>query len=333
MEYENLQVAKKRTLKKVRRDFLNKRCDEDEPKEVDSSTRLLNSNNIHLIAGNIGLVEINRQIYLEPGYVNMLYAVQDVRIDQRPGNSIIRMNFQVSNKNNLMPWEYTVKRLESYGDLNLATWAYKIKNYYAKHMTAMANYYDIMNMKSTSQLIEMKEASEKLYQEIESERSFFMARYLAKIDSIELVSASYDEGFLKELGFDIQNFSSWTLSNGLPKMLEQDCSIGMKFAQLFLNSKMTDYKSIQKEPQHLNSLVDRNGGKKLRGLQTILVTEYAEEGIYLSAYCTLLKEQEFDLSLKSLVPEKSNSKIYKPASSNRNSNLYEETRSEAWEEH
>jgi len=70
--------------------------------------------------------------------------------------------------------------------------------------------------------------------------------------------------------------------------------------------------------------------KKLRGLQTILVTEYAEEGIYLSAYCTLLKEQEFDFSLKSLIPEKSNSKIYKSSSLNPNSNLYEDTRSEAW---
>jgi len=330
MEYENLQVAKKRTLKKVRRDFINKKRDDDETKEVDPSTRLLNSNKIHLIAGNIGLVEINRQIYLEPGYVNMLYAVQDVKIDQRPGNSIIRLSFQVNNKNNLMPWEYTVKRLESYGDLNLATWAYKIKSYYAKHMAAMANYYDAINMKSSNQLDEVRETSRQLYQEIESQRSFFMARYLAKIESIELVSASYDEGFLKELGFDIHNFSSWVLGNGLPKMLEQDCSIGMKFAKLFLNSTMTDYKTIQKEPQHLNALVDRNGGKKLRGLQTILVTEYAEEGIYLSAYCTLLKEQEFDFSLKSLIPEKSNSKIYKSSSLNPNSNLCEDTRSEAW---
>jgi hypothetical protein len=324
MEFENRQVTKKRTLTKVRRDFLHKKENEDESKEVDPSTRILNNNNIHLIAGNIGLVEINRQIYLEPGFVNMLYAVRDFEIEKRPNSSIINLSFQIANENSLAPWEYTVKRLESYGDLNLATWAYKIKTYYTKHVAAMANYYELMNLKTSSQINEARENARMLCKDIEKERSFFMARYLAKIDTIELVSASFDEGFLKELGFDINNFSYWALSNGLPKMLEKDSSLTMKFAQLFLNSKITDYKPLQKEPQHMNSLLDKNGGRKQKGLQTIMVTETAEEGIYLNIYCTLVKDQDLDLPLQNLVNDKSNLKTYKKSTNIMDGNQFQD---------
>jgi len=286
-----METYKKRALTKVRRDFLFKKAEENEEKDVDPSTRYLTSSQVNVIAGDIGLVEINREICLELWYANGHYKIGNFEIEGRSHSRVATLNLKPENSN-LCPWEYTVKRLESYGDLSLATWAHRLKTCQNNHTKFMRSYYETFKQNDSEMLKTIHQVMEKarfLCKEVENNHAFYKVRYFANQEAKNLSSISYDERFLKKLGHDsIEEFGKWVLKNGIPTMSEQDAPVNLKYGQLVLDCNVADYESIFQGPEQPSRLVDKNGFKKDVMMQTVFIPEPTEEGIYVNTYYLLI---------------------------------------------
>jgi hypothetical protein len=313
-----METHKKRALTKVRRDFLFKKADEnEEEKEIDPSTRCLSNNQVNIIAGDLGMVERNREICLEFYYANQQYQVDRFELEQRSHSLVINLELK-SHKFNVCPVEYTIKRLESYGNLELATWAHRIKKSQTSHSQSMTRYYDALKLSGSNglaTLIEAKERADLLCKDLESRYSFFKVRYFADQDSKHLSSISFDGGFLKRIGHNIHDFGSSAVRNGLP-IITDETSIGnMKYGQAMLDCNLVDYESVFEGPEQTSKLVDKNGFKKNVQMRTVFILEPSPEGVYMNTYYILLDQPLTPGAEKLAIPQDNLAtglKSYKP---------------------
>jgi len=287
-----METHKKRALTKVRRDFLFKKAEENEEKDIDPSTRCLSNNQVNIIAGDIGMVERNREICVEFYYANQQYQVDRFELEQRSHSLVINLELKL-HKFNMCPVEYTIKRLESYGNLELATWAHRIKKSQASHTKSMRSYYDTIKLNGPTALAALNEAKERagfLCKELEGRYSFFKVRYFADQDSKNISSISYDDGFLKRIGRNIQSFGSEVVKNGLPVITDETAIPNIKYGQAMLDCNLVDYESVFEGPEQTSKLVDKNGFKKSVQMRTVFILEPSLEGVYMNTYYVLLDQ-------------------------------------------
>jgi len=289
-----MEAYKKRTLKKVRKTHLLKKAEEDEGILVDLATRILNKSRTNVIVRSIGLVETNREVFLDINFLNTLYKAASFQLDTRYQFPVATVQFKPLTDENSWPLEYILERLESYGDLKMALWAQRLKSCHTMQSKVMRSYFNFIErdrQEGSSLLKETKIRASFLVQDFESQQIFFKVRFLISNHSKELVSASFDQRFLEKIGHNLDCFESWVIQNGLPLVSKRNCSLNMKYAQAFLDCTLINCESIYQGPEYFTDLIDKNGTKEKQVLQTVFILEPSEEGIFLNTYC-IIKENK-----------------------------------------
>jgi len=286
MECETSVNPKKRVLKKVRSRFLHKKPEENSAQDIDPTTRCLSTGTVHQMVPSIGLVEVDRKICTELRFIQFRYDISTIDLNKTPLSSSVTINFKINPEYLAVPWEYTIKRLESYGDLNLATWAHIIKNYYAQGPGKLYSKRFEMMMNET------RERAALTCETFESQYPYHKGIFLTNETSTELLSVSWNESFLKEMGHTSENFMERISKDGLQPMSPQDSAINRNFGKVFLNYVLGKCQPIQEEPDFVAYLYNKDGTVRKCVLQNYLIMYPAPEGIYFISYYILKKEKE-----------------------------------------
>ena len=308
MNYVDYRGMKKRPLRKVRKDYIYKKPPKDTLFSPDFVTPCLNEGKVNTIAQSIGLVEVNRQIFLETKFLNEYYKINHIEIhsiENKLNSLTVTLSLSINENSNITPWQYTVKRLESYGDLNLATWAYKAKKYYSNHSEAITRYFELLRLDEQRGFSALEKARTKAFltcQEIENGFAFHKAVLFANKENTELLSISFDEGFLKGMNHTPESFASWSKVNGLPTLFKNDCSINMKFGNSILDGVVINAKSIQEGPEFECSLIGEGENLQKLTMQNIIILCPDKEGVYM--YCYYIIKDNKDEKGKSIIEER-----------------------------
>ena len=283
----------KRVLKKVRKDFLNKKDDQDETALVDPSTHILGSDQVHMIKACNCLVLVNRKICMGLQYLNSQYDVS-AEITEAPFQPRrVYLNVRLNRQNETAPWEYTVKRLESYGDLDLAMWAHKVKEHYTNYPRTMNKYFELLNSQDPKilQYIEKcKNQAQAAMEEIENKYPYRKLSVLSSKESAEILCSSYNESFLNEVGHTPESFIECTQKNGLPAYFAADCGTNHHVAQKFLACVILNNNGpISEEPEFDTFIFDKNGDKKRVIGEVVNILEPTPEGIMVYIYFLIKK--------------------------------------------
>ena len=292
----------KRVLKKVRKDFVHKKDDQDETALVDPTTHILGDNQIHMIKACNCLVLVNRKICMGLQFLNSQYDVNAVITEAPFQPRRVYLNVKLNRHNETAPWEYTVKRLESYGDLDLAMWAHKVKEHYTNYPRTINKYFELLNSQDSKvlQYIEKcKEQAQLACQEIETKYPYRKLSVLSSKDSAEILCSSYNESFLHEVGHTPESFVECTKMNGLPTYFAADCANNHHVAQKFLACVILNNNGpVSEEPEYETFIYDKNGNKKRVIGQTVNILEPTPEGIMVYIYFLLKRHQPSGNMLK-----------------------------------
>ena len=285
------QNHKKRVLKKVREQYIRKKPDWNDPRDIDPSTRLLCTGEVHPIIPCIGLVEIDRKICVEIEFVHFQYNVSSVTIENNMGSSKLILGFSPNKDSSSTPWEYAVKRLESYGDLELATWAHKIRACFANHSLSMNKYFEQVYSGEKSVNFSLEKARTKaalMCESIESQYPYFKGVFLSKKNSTDLVTVTMSDGFLKEMGHSPESFLLQQKKKGITPIVPKESATTKNFGMAFLNYFMGNYQPTNEEN---DALYDKDGTRRKCIMQNVLILDPTPEGILIYNYFILKKEK------------------------------------------
>lgn len=280
--------SKVKVLKKVRRQFLRKAVEEEPPPLlVDPQAHHISGTDVYAINYSVGLVEHKRKICIGPQYLNIHFNVKKSTLASTKQSKTAALDLCINENNPPVSWEYTVKRLESYGDLQFATWAHRIRNHYAKYSKVMSNYYDLLESNSpgfheTYKLTQHE--AENACREIESNYSYNKIVQFLKKDANELISSSYSEGFLEKIGHTPDSFLSWSKINGLPKILNTDSPMYEDIIKEFLNCIPMITNAIQEGPESESEIYHREGHKLKITAKCVTILDPTPEGIFYYFY-------------------------------------------------
>jgi len=119
MDVVNNPLIRKRSVSKVRRPFLNKKIDKDEPELIDPATKHITNRDVVMVTSSILTIKPGINIPPNVQYTNLAFSVSSITVGNHSRSKLITVNLQPNQKNINMPWDYMIKRLESGGDLEL----------------------------------------------------------------------------------------------------------------------------------------------------------------------------------------------------------------------
>ena len=285
------QNRKKRVLKKVREQFIHKKPDENSAKDIDPTTRCLSTGVAYPIIPSIGLVEIDRKICVELEFVQSHYHLTNVIAENDMGSSMVTMYFQRNTDTPMIPWEYAVKRLESYGDLELAMWAHRIRSCYTNHQLSMEKYFSQMYSGERRTDFTMDKArikAEIACQNIESQYPYFKGVYFSTRDTTDLLTVTMNDSFLKEMGHTVESYFIQLKNKGIMPIVPKESITTKGFGKSFLNYFMGTYKPTEDENDFM---YDKNGGRRKCVMQNMMILDPTPDGIYIYIYFILKKER------------------------------------------
>lgn len=311
----NEDINNKRTLKKVRRHFINRHPNEEADSSIiNPSSQYIISDQINVISTCFGLVEKDRKLCMGTQFLTPYFNIDPEITVQNdlPEIKAVTLNLQLSPNNSILPWQYTAKRLESYGDLDLAAWANRLRKYHENYPHIMAKYFELINSddpQTSKSLRKAKNRAALACKEIESRHCYRKLVSFSSKESTELLSSSYSEGLIKALGHNtVESFVSWTKSNGIPTLFESDCTDHLEIARKFYDCITLNSGIVQEGPEYRTVLYDKEGNKREVLAQYVNILEPSSEGFFISGYFILktkglkrpkLKKQEEKRNIQS----------------------------------
>lgn len=279
------QAEKKRVLRKVRANHLHRRPD-DEENTVVPVPKPINPHTLSMIDGSCGLIEKNRKILLGVRYLNSHLKISNIQIDDHHNSKRVVLNIGKPDPSRVTSWEYSTKRLESYGNLELATWAHKIRNFYEKYPKVMQNYYRMIqsqDMEANKALEVTKANILKTQREIESKYPYQKVSIFYGSEKKELVSISLNQSILQEFGQTPSEFAEWAKMNGIPAILDGDCKVVYEISK-YLDFPSSKIEGIEEGEDHDSYFYDVNGCKRKVVFQYVKIREPLPHGILISIY-------------------------------------------------
>jgi len=291
---------RKRVLSKINRHSLNRALQEEEEEPIENPpTFYLNPQKIFMLSSCLCLAEDNRKIYVDTSYLNSYFKTSNIIIQDKFFNKVVDVKLQVNSANT--PLDYTIDRLESYGNLELAMWAQRMKKYFLGYKKVMTNYYDLMNSQDPNMMAAMEKSqidARLACKEIESQYSYKKLQAFSTLEGTEMLLSSYSEGFLEEMGYTVQEFMETVRGNGLPELFNKDCTVHLDIAKRFLDGTTLSSGSIQDWSEYFTTIKDKTGKKKEVKFHFVNILEPRPEGILTTGYFVLNpKDTEGFLSL------------------------------------
>ena len=103
-------------LKKVRRPFLNKTPDSNEPAPETRSAYIPKEKGFNILNSCLGLVEKNNKIYIGAQFLNSFLTIISMKIDNLIDFRSLTVNIQIQKEYEASTWEHNVTKLETSGN-------------------------------------------------------------------------------------------------------------------------------------------------------------------------------------------------------------------------
>lgn len=293
----------KRSVSKVRRPFLNKRTDENEPETaIDSATKYITNNDVWLIATSIVNSKKDKKISTSIKFLNSHFNVKSITTGNHPRSKVVTLNLKVNQKNVSMPWEYMTKKLEAYDDIELLSMIKEFAKLHVGFTKAISTNFGLLpsdNPQSEVEMRKIKARAVKACREIENNmKSYHKSVFYISKGKANLLSLSYSEGLLKKLGYTVDNFQSWSKSNGIPAIFDgQDMgykeAVSKRFFGFFECAKL-DGETLDLGPEFVMPVYRNEGRQREVGVKYISILDPLPDGIFLTGY-TMVKSKKRDL--------------------------------------
>ena len=291
---ETPHTRERRPLKKVRKSFLNRIHQTDEqapPEDVNSTTE---DNQINILNSCLGLVEVNGKVCMGTQFMNACINITSVKIENHLFWKSVTLNVQIRQEVSHNSWEKSVERLEKSEDLEQVRWGQRIRRHYTQYPQLMTNYFNIIRSSDPQVCLAVKKARTKARRACDDIESKYMYRKLqsfAGVDSLRLLSLSYSQDLLKEMGHTVDEFVDWSKQNGLPCLFEKDCPKHLEIAKKFVACSTLSGSVIQEEAEYQTFLYNKDGMRQKVTAQYINVLEPTADGMFHSGYF-IVKEIE-----------------------------------------
>lgn len=299
MENGDRGPRKIRILKKVRPGFLNKRAEENEIELTESSEPFYKSDGELLVLHRcLGLVEKDRKICIDSSILTSHVSIAGIVLDDQPFSQAVVITLKVAEEKP-GPYFFIAKRLESYGDLELAQWAQRLINYYTNYPKVISNYFNLFQSDDNKiRLGLMKSNSRALVicKQIEAKYPFRRLLFVAKKESMMLLSTKFSQRFLKEIGYTAESFIELVKKEGLPALFDGDSTAHIEIAKRFLDCTVFEGDIIQPGEEYITYFYDEDGYKRPFVVQFISVLETTPDGLFVSGYF-LIKRSGSNLNI------------------------------------
>jgi len=281
----------KRTLKKIRRPFLDHNISEAETEasaDEASSQSNLEHKNVKVLQKCIGVVEIDGKIQVSMGFLSPYLEISDLRIEEVSPFKVVTMNLNFHTEVKIQ-WEDTVQRLLASQDPEQLMWANKILHYHQNRPQMIEEYLQLVNSDDNKNLAEVRKAKTRAVlacREIESKFAYAKIVTFSGRESVELLSISFSEGFLKVLGFEaLEEFIEYSKTKGLPQVYEGDLPAHLQLAKDILDFKIFGKnETVTIGPEYHPLIEDKDGNKKQVTGQYRYVLDPTSHGFFLSGY-------------------------------------------------
>jgi len=285
----------KRPLKKVRRQFLNKTPGENDDTIIESPGHFLNPHRTYVLKPCLSLIEENRKIRIDTTKITSYFKISGILVQEHMDSKIVTVNLNVNQKHVQIPWEYTIKRLESYGDADMADWAKRLRNHYATYPKMMSEYYSLFKSedpKIIANLTKAKNQAILAYRMIESKYTFKKIQAFYNKDDTEILSSSFSEKFLGEMGYTVESFVNYSKLHGLPSLCDKECNLDLDIARRFLDSKTLSFGPIQNWAEYSTFFYDKDGHKHEKSIYFVNIYEPTKEGVFVTGYFIILSKED-----------------------------------------
>lgn len=279
-------VQKKRVLRNIRKNFVNKKPENDQDLAA-PLWKNVDDDKFRMIDTSIGLMEKDRKILVGVRYLNPFVKINKVSLETGTQKQAVTLSLGIQENSSMLPWEYHVKRLESYGDLDLVTWAYKIKSFHSKYNEIMTQYFDAMNSDDPNiieQFIKTKEKAVLASKQIESSYAYKKVTIFLGKSAPKLTAVSYSEAIIKQLGHSTESFISNIKENGIPTLFKGDCFLHLDIGKKFLECASMNKNTCTEWPECSTFIYDRHGRKQKVLAQLAGVVHPTSEGLLLDGY-------------------------------------------------
>jgi len=285
-------VDKKRAVRKVRSSYLNKSPLEDGEVKKEAAPVSLNEKNVNVLSPSIGLIEANGRVRLATHFLTLTYEVISIKVQENSASKVVSLLLQ---KKNIIsePWEYTAKRLEDSGELEMVIWAQRIRRHYTEQPKIMEEYFKSLNSRDLHIQNNIRKAQNKAKlasQDIENKYEYFKICLISSSDGILPLSLSYTEKIINSLGHTIETFVPWVEANGIPPVSPGSSPAFLEISRQFLECLPLTGSPVQKGPEFSTYIFNEDGSKTDVEVQFIGVIDPVAKGIFLTGYYIIKRE-------------------------------------------
>lgn len=179
-------------------------------------------------------------------------------------------------------WNTLSKDFEDEDSASVQKFAEPLTAFGAKHENFLKEYNALKkenNMQKKIFLYKMREqtAAKRLY--LLSTYPAFEMRYRMKKEEIKCTELCFNETFLREAGYTLENFTSNVLSEGLPQFFPPDSIAAIKTLQNVMENYMTNE---SESPEQEMDLLMKTGYRKKITFQTVMLVELSDQDLIMS---------------------------------------------------
>lgn len=258
--------------------------------EKKTPQRFMNAITITRLESDVFFIEANRAIFCELSMLNNFMRFRSAEVvDDYNGVKVLKLPLQPKIFSIGAPWQYAVRRFESYGDNEMYEWARIIEDFSTKYELLIKQTNESNNGLKKEEMEQLKTINSML----NTQKSCFFKNFpclemVWKIrkGTMSLTELNLNETYIKHLGYQLNSFVSTVLHEGFPMIEPLD---GTAMAGC-----MKDFMK--------NFLLHYTEGTE-RKSQLFLKTGYVEQFSYQDFIMTTIDEDEITISLFLVVLE------------------------------
>lgn len=283
----------KKTLTKVRRHFLRREPDENQPFAEDppaeSADIDLKKNNEEKLCFEATKLDNFKATHFQ----SLFESTRDPIVVDLSATKELSLKLGLFPNNSTISAEHLEIESQITPNSEFAAWARQITKIYKDYPKKMVQYQELVrsdNTNANASIRKMKLRSALASKQIEKTHPYRKMLFLIKKESMTFISSSTNEGFLKDLGYSFQSWSSWKTDEGASLFAEVDSSANFSTSCRFLESALMNMDAVQQGQEYNVCVVDDKGSSEKTIAQDVHVFEPVAEGIFVSIYF-ILKER------------------------------------------
>jgi len=230
------------------------------------------------------------QLSFDISMLNTFKYITSVEVRKDLNEKVVTLLLESKPNQQISSWHTVAEDLEANESPEVRGWSDSLRKFgtryegFMKEFEALKRENDLQKRMFFYKM-RQQAASKRLY--ILSTFPAFEIRYRMKKDEIKCSELCYNETFLKEIGYTLENFTSTVLSEGLPKFLVSGSLVEKEIVKgIWENYLVNEAESPEQETE----ILMKTGYRKKVIMQTLTLVELSENELILS-YIVYLKKK------------------------------------------